>query len=104
MLYLLINGSLDWLEANNLGFLRVFTFVIFQATAAILLSFCVCLAFGNRVIATLQRYKFGDLATFDQAEFDKLMSSKKGTPTMGGILIIAAITLTTLLLADLRNF
>src|SRR5439155_9543467 len=40
----------------------------------------------------------------DQAEVDKLMEGKKGTPTMGGLLIIGAIALTTLLLANLRNF
>ena len=32
------------------------------------------------------------------------MAGKKGTPTMGGVLIIAAIAVTTLLLADLGNF
>src|SRR5207248_6697657 len=35
---------------------------------------------------------------------EKKMSEKTGTPTMGGLLILASITATTLLLADLRNF
>jgi UDP-N-acetylmuramyl pentapeptide phosphotransferase/UDP-N-acetylglucosamine-1-phosphate transferase len=37
-------------------------------------------------------------------DIDKLMEGKKGTPTMGGLLIISAIAFTTLLLADLQNF
>lgn len=104
MLYLLISSNLEALQAHGLGFLRVFTFVTFQATAAILLSFIIVLALGPYTINWLRRQKIGDLATFDQAEIDALMSSKKGTPTMGGLLIIGAITLSTLILADLNNF
>jgi phospho-N-acetylmuramoyl-pentapeptide-transferase len=104
MLYLLVNAYRDQLEAAGLGFLRVFTFVTFQATVAMLLSFAIVLAFGNRVIAWLRHKKIGDNPDFDQAEFNRLMSSKAGTPTMGGILIIASIAFTVLLLANLANF
>src|SRR5206468_7489473 len=48
--------------------------------------------------------KLGDLAKFDQAELDEMMKKKTGTPTMGGLLIISSIVLTTLLIADLGNF
>jgi phospho-N-acetylmuramoyl-pentapeptide-transferase len=104
MLFLLIRSSQDWLEAHGLGFLRVFTFVTFQATVSIVCSFLFCILLGPRVINWLRRNKLGDLASFDQKEMDKLMEGKKGVPTMGGILIIASILITTLLLADLRNF
>ena len=104
MLFLLIKSSQQWLEANGLGFLRVFTFVTFQAVFAIVVSFLFCLLLGPRVIEWLRRHKLGDLASFDQAEMDAAMQSKKGTPTMGGVLIIASILITTLLLADLKNF
>ncbi|MGB7157656.1 MAG: phospho-N-acetylmuramoyl-pentapeptide-transferase [Tepidisphaeraceae bacterium] len=104
MLYLLVNEYRDWLQAHGLGFLRVFNALTFQATVAVLMSFSICIAFGPRVIAWLRARKLGDLAKFDQADVDKLMKDKKGTPTMGGLLIIAAIVITTLLLADLRNF
>jgi phospho-N-acetylmuramoyl-pentapeptide-transferase len=104
MLYLLIEKYQPWLESHGLGFLRVFNALTFQSVAAILLSFLICVAFGDRVIAWLRSMKFGDRATFDQADLDKLMEGKKGTPTMGGLLIISAIVITTLLLADLRNF
>jgi phospho-N-acetylmuramoyl-pentapeptide-transferase len=106
MLYLLIRRLLDsgWLEAHHVGFLRVFTAVEFEATAAIVLSFALCILLGPTVIAWLRRQKIGDLPEFDQAEINKMMEGKKGTPTMGGLLIITAIFVTTLLLADLSNF
>src|SRR4051794_38746789 len=104
MLFLLIRSSQSWLEAHGLGFLRVFTFVTFQATVSVLLSFVFCILFGPSVIAWLRRHKVGDQAKFDRADMDAMMKQKQGTPTMGGVLIIASIMVTTLLLADLRNF
>jgi len=106
MIYLLVRQLLDsgWLEAHRLGFLRVFTAVEFEATAAIVLAFAICMLLGSSVIARLRKLKIGDVPEFDQAEVNKMMESKKGTPTMGGVLIIAAIFITTILLADLSNF
>lgn len=76
----------------------------FQALAAVLLSFFTVLLLGPRVIGWLRKQKIGDNPDFDQADINKMMASKAGTPTMGGLLIISAITATTLLLADLSNF
>src|SRR4051812_22434793 len=104
MLFLLIRSSQGWLDAHGLGFLRVFTFVTFQATVSVVISFLFCILLGPGVIAWLRRHKVGDQAKFDRADMDAMMNSKAGTPTMGGILIIASILVTTLLLADLRNF
>lgn len=104
MLYLLIQRLHDWLEAHHLGFLRVFTAVEFEATAAIVISFAICILMGPSVIAWLRRQKIGDSPEFDQADINKMMAGKKGTPTMGGLLIITAIFVTTILLADLSNF
>ncbi|MBC8108210.1 MAG: phospho-N-acetylmuramoyl-pentapeptide-transferase [Anaerolineae bacterium] len=106
MLYLLIHKLLEtnWLEAHGLGFLRVFTFPTFQATVAVLVSFLIVLISGSRVIDWLRKQKIGDSAKFDQVDIDKMMEGKKGTPTMGGLLIIIAIASTTILLADLKNF
>jgi phospho-N-acetylmuramoyl-pentapeptide-transferase len=59
---------------------------------------------GSRVIEWLRLQKIGDAAKFDQVDIDKMMQSKVGTPTMGGLLIIIAIAMTTIVLADLRNF
>ena len=100
MVYLIVRSLLrsGWLGRHGLGFLRVFNDDTFQAAAATVLSFAVCLALGPAVIRWLRRQKIGDLASFDQADIDELMKSKKGTPTMGGALIILAIVSTTLLL------
>ena len=104
MLFLLAKHFRDWLESHNLGFLRVFTFATFQSVAAVLVSFFICLLLGPRVIEWLRRKKIGDNPNFDQGQLNELMSSKKGTPTMGGVLIIAAIATAVLLLADLSSF
>ncbi len=104
MLYLLTLRHRGWLEAHHLDALRVFRFVTFQTTVAVLVSFIIVLAFGSSVIAWLTRQKIGDAADFDQEQMNELMKSKKNTPTMGGLLIIVAIAFTTLLLADLSNF
>src|SRR5881394_197936 len=104
MFLYLAKRSETWLEAHDLGFLRVFTFVTFQSTVAILLGFFLVILLGPRVIEWLRRQKIGDRPEFDQAEVNALMEGKKGTPTMGGVLIIFSIALTTLLVANLGNF
>ncbi len=104
MIYLLVKLHYAWLESHHFGFLRVFNDVTFQSTAAVILSFALVTALGPGVIRWLRRQKIGDEANFDQAQMDQMMLGKKGTPTMGGILIIFAIALTTLMLADLSNF
>jgi phospho-N-acetylmuramoyl-pentapeptide-transferase len=106
MLYLLIEQHLAWLETHHLGFFRVFTREQdpFRQVLAVMLSFLLCLVLGPPLIRWLQRQKIGDLAGFDQAELDDMMKSKRGTPTMGGLFIVASIVITVLLLADLRNF
>jgi phospho-N-acetylmuramoyl-pentapeptide-transferase len=104
MIYLLVKYHLLWLEAHRFGFLRLFNDVTFQSTVAVILSFCLVMALGPGVIRWLGRQKIGDVPNFDQVQMNQLMRAKVGTPTMGGILIIFAIALTTLLLADLSNF
>ncbi len=104
MIYLLIKDSIDWLDDRGFGFLRVFSYTTFRGTLAIVLSFLVCVVMGPGVIRWLRGQKIADLAGFDQAEIDVLMAGKKGTPTMGGLLILSAILVSALLLADLGNF
>jgi phospho-N-acetylmuramoyl-pentapeptide-transferase len=104
MIYLLVKLHYAWLESHHFGFLRVFNDVTFQSTAAVILSFGLVAVLGPGVIRWLRRQKIDDEAHFDQAQMDQMMLGKKGTPTMGGILIIFSIALTTLMLADLGNF
>lgn len=104
MLHWLSNHFADSLAANGLGWTRLFVSISFQTVAAVLLSFVIVLTLGGPVIRWLRLKKVGDNPDFDQADINALMADKRGTPTMGGLLIIAAILGTTLLLADLRNY
>lgn len=78
----------------------VFQYISFRAGAAIVLSLLITVVFGKTFISMLQRYQMGesirDLGLEGQME-------KKGTPTMGGLIIISAIVIPTLLFAQLDN-
>jgi phospho-N-acetylmuramoyl-pentapeptide-transferase len=104
MIYLLIKSALPWLEAHDIGFLRVFKFVTFQTIMAGILSFLIVWLLAPPTIRWLRRQKIGDQPDVDQEDLNRLLADKSGTPTMGGILIVPAIVLSTALLADLSNF
>ncbi len=78
----------------------VFQYISFRAGAAAVLSLLITITFGKRLIEFLRRKQVGedirDLGLEGQM-------AKKGTPTMGGIIILAAILIPTLLLAQLDN-
>ena len=77
---------------------------LFRGTCAVLLGFLVVWLLGPRVIRELMRRKIGDRAAFDHTGYDELVKDKKNTPTMGGVLIVGAIIVCLLLLADLGNY
>lgn len=89
----------DWLE-QYIGAFRVFGYITFRALFATLVALAISLWLGPRFIRSLQQRQYGQVIRKDgpQSHF-----SKAGTPTMGGGLILLSITVTTLLLADLRN-
>ena len=78
----------------------VFKFISFRAGLAMSFSLIISLLFGNKMISYLRKLQIGesirDLGLQGQME-------KKGTPTMGGIIIILCILIPTLLLAKLDN-
>jgi phospho-N-acetylmuramoyl-pentapeptide-transferase len=76
----------------------------FRATVAVLTAFVIVWALGPRVIRTLIRMKIGDRPEFDHEALNLATKDKANTPTMGGVLIAAAIAISVLLLADLTNF
>ena len=104
MLPYLIDLLYPWLKAHGMGAFRVFQSAPFRAMLSIPLAFILCIVFGPRFINWLVRQKIGDNPNFDEATLNDLMASKKNTPTMGGVLIIASVVGSILMLADLRNF
>lgn len=104
MLYLLLDNLRDWLLEHDLYWLlSVLDQIQFRAFAAAGLAFVVVLALGRRTIAFLTRLKIGDTGMTDAEALRASARSKANTPTMGGLLIAAAIGLSVLLLADLRQ-
>jgi len=92
----------DWLNEEGIRFpgSRVFDFITFRTALAILLSLFITLVYGKKLILFLQRHQIGESI---RGEGLAGQASKKGTPTMGGIIIILAILIPTLLLADLTK-
>jgi len=78
----------------------LFHFISFRASAALILSLIISLVFGKRIIRYLQRKQVGE--TIRDLGLEGQLS-KQGTPTMGGLIILACILIPTLLLANLRN-
>ncbi len=94
---------LDWLSdllAAHIPFFRLFEYLTFRSILSVLTALLLSLWFGPRLIARLQVLQIGQVVRNDGPESH---FSKRGTPTMGGVLILASITITVLLWADLSN-
>lgn len=78
----------------------VFQYISFRAALALIFSLLISAVFGKRIIEYIRRKQIGEtireLGLHGQSE-------KKGTPTMGGLIIIAAIIIPTLLFAKILN-
>lgn len=105
MLYLLLDASRRWLIEHDLyGLFSVLDQIQFRALASAGLSFLLVLLLGRPTIAWLVRKKVGDSGLTDAAALRQVANSKANTPTMGGILIVGAIAVSTLLLGDMSKF
>src|SRR6266705_4080046 len=106
MIYYLSQSVLEWSErtawGDSVSALRLVRYITVRSAGAAITALVLSWWLGPRVIAWLKRLKFGqDYA--DKAEEAGMVArvlSKKGTPTMGGILIITVLNLTTLLWAQ----
>jgi phospho-N-acetylmuramoyl-pentapeptide-transferase len=85
---------------SPLKVLNVIQYVTFRTAAATLTALLISLLFGPWLIRRLQEFQIGQHI---REEGPKSHQSKAGTPTMGGVLIVASIILPTLLWANLRN-
>lgn len=90
----------DWLVKEDFSFpgAGLFQFISFRVLLAMILSLVITTVYGKKLIRFLQKKQLGetvrDLGLAGEQQ-------KKGTPTMGGIIIILAIVIPTLLLANL---
>ncbi len=87
-------------EHFNIPGTGVFYFISFRTMMAIILSLVISLVYGKRLIKYLHKKQIGETVRDLGLEGEK---QKSGTPTMGGIIIIAAILIPTLLFARVEN-
>ena len=80
-------------------FLNVFRYISFRSMAALITALVFSILVGPRFIAWLRRVKCGQYILEDVAAH----ASKAGTPTMGGLLMLASLALSLLFWADLSN-
>ena len=106
MFYYLSQYLLEWSAgtpwAHHFSALRLFSYITFRSAGAAVTALVLSWWLGPRIIAWLRRLKFGQEYA-DKAEVGGIPArflSKKGTPTMGGIMIVVALNLTTLLWAQ----
>ena len=99
MLYYLFKYLHDDLRLHIPG-AGVFNYITFRIAIAIILSLVISMLMGKRLIGFLQRKQIGETVRDLGLEGEK---QKKGTPTMGGLIIIAAILIPTLLFARVLN-
>lgn len=96
MLYSLFH----FLSRLNVPGARVFQYISFRFTLSLSLSLIISVLIGEKIIQYLQRHQIGEIVRNLGLEGQ---IQKKGTPTMGGIIIVIAILIPVLLLARLSN-
>ncbi len=96
MLYYLF----QYFESLNFPGARLFTFISFRSAAAVITSLIISLMIGKKIIQYLQRKQVGEVVRNLGLEGQY---QKQGTPSMGGIIILASIIIPTLLFAKLGN-
>jgi phospho-N-acetylmuramoyl-pentapeptide-transferase len=91
-----------WFEQEGIKFpgSALFTFITFRVLLAMLLALVISMLYGRRIIWFLRKKLVGETVRDLGLAGEQ---TKKGTPTMGGIIIILAILVPTLLLADLTS-
>jgi len=96
MLYHLYKLIEHW-DIPGLG---IFQYITFRASASVILSLIMTMIFGKKIIGFLQRKQIGEEVRNLGLEGQM---QKKGTPTMGGLIILTSILVPTLLFARLDN-
>ena len=97
MLYYLFNYLKSAFNISGAG---VFQYITFRVSMSIILSLVISMVMGKSIVKFLQRKQIGETIRELGLEGEQ---SKKGTPTMGGLIILAAILIPTLLFARVMN-
>lgn len=96
MLYHLLAPLADQIPGLNL-----FRYITFRTAGATVTAIIICLILGPFFVNLLRRYQVKETI---RAEGPQSHKSKEGTPTMGGLIILAGIVIPTVLWAPLTNF
>ncbi len=88
--------------SEDVQIFNLFRYLTFRSGGAVITALTICFLLGPRVIAWL-RSKQGEGQPIREDGPEGHLLTKKGTPTMGGFLILIALTISTLLWADLTN-
>ena len=102
--WLVDNGHAAW--ADWLSFLRVFQYITFRTAGAAVTALLLSWWLGPKIIAKLKQLKFSQQYE-DKAEAAgglKARVNKKGTPSMGGVMIVLTLDITALLWARWNEF
>jgi phospho-N-acetylmuramoyl-pentapeptide-transferase len=91
---------LHWILSPELTGLALFQYITFRTAAATLTAMLITLLFGGWTIRKLKEFQIGQQI---RDEGPASHQTKAGTPTMGGLIILAGILVPTLLWADLSN-
>ncbi|HMG37513.1 MAG TPA: phospho-N-acetylmuramoyl-pentapeptide-transferase [Blastocatellia bacterium] len=83
---------------DALSFFRLFDYVTFRTAWAAITALAISLFFGRRMISLLKQFQIGQQI---REEGPRSHESKRGTPTMGGILIVSSVAISTLLWSNL---
>ncbi|HUX85085.1 MAG TPA: phospho-N-acetylmuramoyl-pentapeptide-transferase [Chitinophagaceae bacterium] len=97
MLYYLFQYLKTYFHISGAG---VFQYITFRAALAVILSLTIAMVFGKTVVRYLRKKQIGETIRELGLQGEE---GKKGTPTMGGLIILSAIIIPTLLFARLSN-
>ncbi|HIJ79351.1 MAG: phospho-N-acetylmuramoyl-pentapeptide-transferase [Desulfobulbaceae bacterium] len=86
---------------EQFGAFNVFRYITFRSIGATITAFLVLLLIGPWFISQLRKYQIGQVVRDDGPASHY---SKRGVPTMGGLLILSAVAASTLLWVDLTNY
>jgi len=85
--------------------LNIFRYITFRAAMAAMTAFLISLICGPLIIRKLKELKIGEkIGKSDSLKLDQLHRHKQDTPTMGGLLILLAIVVSTLLWAEINRY